>query len=135
MSTKRNDALPSITLADVYFIAFRHKWKILICSFLGLLGAVGVYLITDKIYISEAKVLIKFVAEHAAGNPAAQDVRSPDPSGQSMINSEIQIITSRDLAEQVVDLIGSEKILRAKGNEVRSEERRVGKEGRSRWSP
>lgn len=118
MSTKRNDALPSITLADVYFIAFRHKWKILICSFLGLLGAVGVYLITDKIYISEAKVLIKFVAEHAAGNPAAQDVRSPDPSGQSMINSEIQIITSRDLAEQVVDLIGSEKILRAKGNEV-----------------
>src|SRR6185295_5778880 len=35
----------------------------------------------------------------------------PDYAGASIISSEVQILTSRDLAERVVDLLGEAKVL------------------------
>src|SRR6185503_13389427 len=71
------------------------------------------YFASPPIYVSEAKLLIRYVLESKNVNPvgAADQVRSPDSRGDNIINSELEIISSVDLATNVVDLVGADKIL------------------------
>ena len=67
------------------------------------------------------------------------DVGQADASARSMANF-IYLIGDRETRECVVvdpawDVEGLLKIIEAEGMKLRSEERRVGKECRSRWSP
>ena len=52
-----------MTLGDIYYVLFRHKWKILLCTLTGLLAAVGVYKFFPQPYQSEAKLFIRYVTE------------------------------------------------------------------------
>jgi uncharacterized protein involved in exopolysaccharide biosynthesis/Mrp family chromosome partitioning ATPase len=119
MNDKQQHGQPSggITLGDVYFILFRHKWKILILSFAGLAAGVMFYLLWPVPYESEAKLFIRYVQDNQ--NPALpadnSKVLSPDPRGGDIINSEIELLTSLDLAEQVVDTVGASNILAKAG--------------------
>jgi uncharacterized protein involved in exopolysaccharide biosynthesis/Mrp family chromosome partitioning ATPase len=109
---------PSISIGDLYYIFFRHKRKILLVFLLGLLAAAGFYLINPPSYLSEAKILIKYVVEPHDRTPSPANepqIKSTDPSGNSIINSEIEILTSFDLASQVADAVGPEKILARSG--------------------
>jgi uncharacterized protein involved in exopolysaccharide biosynthesis/Mrp family chromosome partitioning ATPase len=106
-----------MTLGDVYYILFRHKWKIVSCSLLGIVAVPVLYFFSPPAYQSEAKVLIRYVLDNKAispsVNPATIDsrVKTPDERGETIINSEIEIMTSLDLAMQVADLVGAEKVL------------------------
>jgi uncharacterized protein involved in exopolysaccharide biosynthesis/Mrp family chromosome partitioning ATPase len=106
-----------VTLGDIYYVLFRHKWKIILCSAAGMLAAVALYLVKPHPYQSEAKLFIRYVLEAKSLSPDGEDsrVRSTDPGGANIINSEIEILTSLDLAQQVVDTIGPEKILAKAG--------------------
>lgn len=107
-----------LKLSDVYFTLFRHKWKILFFGLIGMAAAVGMWFFKGLVYRSEAKLLVRYVRESRAVdvNLSGQgEVRSPDSRGDTIINSEIEILTSRDLALEVVDLLGPEKILAAVG--------------------
>jgi hypothetical protein len=73
MSAKSQDS-PStaISLGDIYFILFRHKWMILFFSFAGVTGAVVLLLfVKPPQYQSEAMLSIRYVVEG----------KSPIPSG------------------------------------------------------
>ncbi len=103
-----------LNMGDVIYAFFRHKWKILSLGLLGMAAAAGVWFLKGPLYRSEAKLLVRYVrdsrsVEVTPGSPG--DVRSPDSRGESILNSEIEILTSRDLVLEVVDQVGPEKIL------------------------
>lgn len=107
-----------MTVDDIYFVLFRHKWKIILCAILGILAAGGFLLLKPIPYQSEARLLIRFVLDDSGtlGNTAnGQRMRSPDERGESIISSEVEILTSYDLAKTVAETIGPEKLLAKMG--------------------
>ena len=110
-------------LADIYYALFRQKWKILVCFLVGIVVSAALYFIEPPVYQSQAKLLVRYVLEREGKsfNPAATDfrsdsqIKSPDSGGASVINTEREILSSFDLASQVAELIGPEKILAKAG--------------------
>jgi uncharacterized protein involved in exopolysaccharide biosynthesis/Mrp family chromosome partitioning ATPase len=104
----------SMGLADVYFVLFRHKWLVLCSSLAGLLAAFTLFFLDSPKYRSDARLLIRYVIENKSDNPMGSDtqIKSPDSRGENIINSELEILTSRDIAEKVASLVGPEKILK-----------------------
>jgi uncharacterized protein involved in exopolysaccharide biosynthesis/Mrp family chromosome partitioning ATPase len=115
-------------VGDILFILFRHKWKIILLSSAGIVGALAIYLFAPQPWSSEGKLVIRYVLESKPlgsvvlpGQPVANDsksFRSPDARGENIINSEIEILTSQDLALLVADLVGPEKILGKSGGQT-----------------
>ncbi len=114
MNNGRNmDHPPGISLVDIYFVVFRRKWLILALSLAGLLAAAVVYFTKQPPYQSSAKVFIRYISETLPTNPgdAASQVTSRMELNQSILNAEVQILTSFDLYEQVATNVGADKIL------------------------
>jgi uncharacterized protein involved in exopolysaccharide biosynthesis/Mrp family chromosome partitioning ATPase len=106
------DAPAGITPADIYFVLFRHKWKIILLTLAGLAGAIYYYRTNTPPWQSEAKILIRYVADKEKVNPTENDSRiMAQDVGQSVIHSELEILTSYDLALEVATNIGPEDIL------------------------
>jgi len=108
-----SDRPPALTLGDLYYILFRQKWKIITCSVLGVVAAGALYALRQPVYESEAKLLIRYVLDSKSLSPTTTDsqIRSPDEGGSSIVNTEVEILRSFDLAEQVVDTVGVDRIL------------------------
>ncbi|MDE3067229.1 MAG: AAA family ATPase [Verrucomicrobiota bacterium] len=102
---------PGMTLGDIYYVIFRHKWKIILFSLAGIAAAVAVYFFKPPPYESQAELLIKYVPEAPTLALAGDKVIIPDSQGNAIINSEIQILTSLDLAEEAATNIGPSNIL------------------------
>jgi polysaccharide biosynthesis transport protein len=102
-----------LSLDDIYFTIFRHKWLILGCLLLGICAAAVVRVIRPPLYESKAKLMVLYVV-NATGvnlkNPG-EEVRQLDAGGMAAINAEIEILTSLDVAAQAADAIGPERIL------------------------
>ncbi len=103
----------SLSPSDVYFILFRHKWKIILLSILGVVVSAGIYLVIPPTFRSEARLFIRYVEERTAPISMGSETqtRSPDSRGDTIINSELQILSSMDLALKVAKEVGPEKIL------------------------
>jgi polysaccharide biosynthesis transport protein len=115
MSDKSQDP-PSaaMSLGDIYFILFRHKWMILFFSFAGILGAILLlFVVKPPQYQSEALLSIRYVVEGRSLNPPGdeQNTRSLNEHSDSIINTELATLHSLDLAQQVVQAVTPEKIL------------------------
>src|ERR1039458_3367553 len=95
--------------AGIHHILLRHKWKIICFSSAGLLVAVFVYFRAPVVYSSEAKLFIRYVLESRLPGGLGGDpqVKTPDPGGVNVINTEIEIMKSQDLAAQGAALIGT----------------------------
>lgn len=105
MNTNRNVETPAgFSPADVYFVVFRHKWKIIVLTLLGLAAATVLHFTQQPPYQSQAELLIQYVPAAGAMSLSGSDrqVIVPDSMGQDIINSEILILTSLDLMEQAV---------------------------------
>ena len=106
-----------MALGDIYYVLFRHKWKIILLSLAGILAAAAFYILRPPPYQSQAELLIQYVPRAGMmpmmGND--QKVLVPDSRGEDIINSEIQILTSLDLAAQAVTNIGPAGILARAG--------------------
>src|SRR6266446_1727980 len=101
-------------LNDILFILFRHKWKILFCTALGLLGAAAVFFLLPAPYESKAKLIVRYVVDRSAVDnldTAGKPVGSPN---DSVILAEVEILTSSDVAAQVADAVGVERLLKEK---------------------
>ncbi len=102
-------------LADIYYALFRHKLKIVLLTLAGLVGAAAVYKFMPAPYQSETKLFIRYVlSDSQTVGPAGGDDPKrimTDRSGETIINSELEILTSLDLAIQVAKNVGPEKIL------------------------
>lgn len=105
----------NVDLRDVYYVLFRHKWKIVLGFLLGLAGAVALYKVDIPLYQSEAKLLVRYIiSETKITGPNAATASSKiitDERGASIMATEREILTSIDLAREVVDAIGVQRIL------------------------
>ena len=97
-----------MNLDDVLFILFRHKWKILLFATLGIAAAATAYLLRQKLYESEAKLMVRYVVDRSSVDTLDAQ---PKNSDMGQINSEVQILTSWDLAMQVAQAVGVERLL------------------------
>lgn len=101
-------------LGDILYIIFRHKWKIIGIAVASIAAAGCFYLKRPILFQSEARLYIRYVVETQAPDHAnANDpqIRSVEQRGDSIINTELQILTSWDLAQQVAEAVGPDKIL------------------------
>ncbi len=107
----------SLKLDDIYYVLFKHKWMILLFAAAGILVAAGIYFAKQPVYESEAKLLLRYVLEKKTAGPVSSDsqIESPDNRGESIINSELEILGSLDLALQVAKAIGPDQILGKSG--------------------
>jgi uncharacterized protein involved in exopolysaccharide biosynthesis/Mrp family chromosome partitioning ATPase len=104
---------PGLLPADIYYVLFRHKWKIIVCSLLGILGAAALfwwYPNQDSLwplpYQSEAKLFIRYVAEAKAPIGATANdprIKMTDDRGENVVNSELETLTSLDVAKRLCD--------------------------------
>jgi polysaccharide biosynthesis transport protein len=109
---------PGVTLGDIYYVLFRHKWRILVCTLAGLLAAGAIYQFNPPPFASDAKLFIRYVVtESKTPTPNGGDAnfKSPDQGGETIMDSEVEILTSLDLAKQVAAAIGPAKILSKAG--------------------
>jgi succinoglycan biosynthesis transport protein ExoP len=114
MNTNRPvEPAAGMSVCDLYYVIFRHKWKIILLSLTGFALASAIYFFKPPPYESQAALLIKYV-------PAAtqltllgdnEKMLMPDSRGDDIINSEINILTSLDIAEEAVTNIGVTNIL------------------------
>lgn len=101
------------SLRDFMSILFKHKQKILVV-FLATVATVtvGSFLIPPT-YEAKSSLLVKFGREYIYQPEVGerpQDMRLVPLNQEEVINSEIQILTSRDLIEKVITTLGMEKI-------------------------
>lgn len=97
-----------ISIGDIYYLVFRHKGKIIVFSLLGVLAAVVVFIHTPAVYESEAALLVRYVTDTTVLDSVStgERITSPGRGGENVINSEIAILSSRDLVEKVIDEMG-----------------------------
>jgi polysaccharide biosynthesis transport protein len=93
-------------LHDILFMLFRHKWKILVLTLVGLIAAGAVYVSVPPVYESEAKLLVRYVMERSAVDGLESQIKTPTPENHTLINSEVEILTSGDLIRQVAETLG-----------------------------
>ena len=107
-----------MTLADIYYVLFRHKWRIFLCTVAGFLAAAALYKFHPPPFASEAKLFIRYVVTEAKSTGPSGDgsaVKSPDQRGETIMDSELEILNSLDLAKRVAESVGPEKILAKMG--------------------
>ena len=101
-------------------MVFRHKGKIILLTLLGLAAAAAFYFLRQPLYQSDAELFIRYVTDNRPLNPSEGNARlssmiDPNQNGANVMNSEMQILGSLDLAKQVAANFGAEKILAKAG--------------------
>jgi uncharacterized protein involved in exopolysaccharide biosynthesis/Mrp family chromosome partitioning ATPase len=111
MSDKKTDTPHSgISVSDIYYVLFRRKWLIISFSLAGILAALAVCLIKPPQYKSEAELSLS-VLEAKPINVPGEETRPMGEPSPNIINTELEILQSLDLAQQVVQAMTPEKIL------------------------
>jgi polysaccharide biosynthesis transport protein len=105
-----------LSLNDILFILFKHKWKILLCATAGIVASVAAYFLLPTVYKSEAKLLVRYVVERSAVDSLDPSVKPPSAAdSMNLINSEVEILTSEDLIIQVAKAVGIDRLLQRPG--------------------
>lgn len=98
----------TLSLGDVFHALFKHKWKIAIGAVIGIIAGVTVYIRFQPLYESNAKLLVRYVLDRSSVDSEAG---TAPKTGDSVIGGEVEILTSWDLAMDVVDAIGVKRLL------------------------
>lgn len=109
----------SFNFADALSAIFKHKGKIIICLILGLVAAGAVYFFYPPQYESSAKLLVRYVLDRSPVDPVDGGSSSTTGFGKTtdnVINSEVEILKSWDLAVQVAEAIGFRKLVPEMGD-------------------
>ena len=110
MANSKPENTPSgMSVQDVLFIIFKHKWKVMSLTLAGLGAAAYVYMTHAPIYESDAKLLVRYVLDRNVVDP----VDSSSGSGRandSAISAEVEILTSYDLAMLVAEAAGVDQL-------------------------
>src|SRR4029077_21230722 len=107
-----------MNLDDILFILFRHKWKIGFFAIAGIAAAAAVFFFFPPVYESRAKLLLRYVVERSAVDAIDAPVKTLGTQGETLMNSEVEILTSLDLATQVAGTVGVDRVLGRSGAEA-----------------
>jgi uncharacterized protein involved in exopolysaccharide biosynthesis len=111
--TWNEERMPKRSMRDIFYVLFRHKRKAIPFFLAVVITVTFGTLIAPRIYKSEAKIMLRLGRENVALDPTvpAGPILSIGQTRESELKSEIEILTSRDLIEKVVDAIGPATIL------------------------
>jgi succinoglycan biosynthesis transport protein ExoP len=102
---------PGTNFHDVLFMLFRHKWKIILFTLSGLIAAAAAYFLVPRPYESDAKLFVRYVVDKSAIDGLDSQIKTPNPQTDTLINSEVEILTSSDLARQVAEAVGVARLI------------------------
>ena len=104
---------PTRTLRDYLETIFRHKKKALLFFWAAVISSVIVLKFAPDTYTSTSTLMIRRGRENVVLDPAiATGAMLPIyKEWTSEINSELEILRSRELVENVIENIGAEKFL------------------------
>jgi len=118
-----NEQQPSsLKFNDILFIFLRHKWMILVCALLGIGGAAAFYFLFPPVYESKAKLLVRYVVDRSTVDNLDSSAKPAGAQADNLMNSEVEILTSLDLATQVADAVGIKRILGGSQGEATKDE-------------
>src|SRR5215510_7510594 len=103
----------TVKLSDILFALFKRKRIIILCAALGIIAAATVYFLYPPSYESQAKLLVRYVTERSAVDPIEAEKAGAASNNEAdrVIGAEIEILTSWDLAVQVAQAIGPQRVL------------------------
>ena len=98
---------------DVLHALFKHKKKIAVGAALGLIAAGVVYFLFPPVYESDAKLLVRYLVERSTVDTvdSAKNPGGYSPTTDNVIGSEIEILSSWDLAVQTAEAVGPKRLL------------------------
>lgn len=102
---------PGFGIEDVLYILFKHKWKIIILSILGFIASGIVFSKRKILFQTQAKILVSYVLNEDSVNQFQSSTNPSGGPGDQVINTEIEILTSENLALDVANVVGIEKII------------------------
>jgi succinoglycan biosynthesis transport protein ExoP len=102
----------SLNFHDMVFILFRHKWQIVLFAMAGIGAAVWVYFVLPRSYEAQAKLLVRYVVDKSAVDSPDDPQLKPLAQNDNLINSEVQLLTTLDLAMDVAQAVGVDRLLR-----------------------
>ncbi|MCX6880617.1 MAG: Wzz/FepE/Etk N-terminal domain-containing protein [Verrucomicrobia bacterium] len=106
----------SLNVYDILFVLFKHKWKIIFFALVGIAAAAAVVYRDTRspIYETQAKLLVRYVVDRNSVDKYDTKADAGGNRGVEVMDAEIEIIKSSDVALEVATKIGPEKILTAK---------------------
>jgi len=102
----------SFSIRDIVSALFKHWWIILVCAVLGLAAGALVFVFYPTVYESQAKLLVRYVVERS-GVDTLDNTRGPPglaPSSENILGSEVEILTSWDLAVETAEAVGPKEL-------------------------
>ncbi len=121
----------SLKFNDILFIFLRHKWMISVCTVLGLGGAAAFYCLFPPVYESRAKLLVRYVVDRSTVDNLDSSAKPAGAQADNLMNSEVEILTSLDLATQVAEEVGIKRILGSRSEATKDEAARALSKGLS----
>jgi len=111
------------SLRDLFYIFFRHKWKLILFFLAAVVCVVVLTFCRDEIYRSEAKLMVRLGRESVTLDPTATtgQVIPISRTSESEVRAELEILKSREIAEKVVDSIGPEAFHKRPAKELPAE--------------
>ncbi len=99
--------------SDIFFALFKRKRTIMVCAAAGVIAAAAFYFFYPPSYESEAKLLVRYVLERSAVDPAEAERAGAASNSEAdrVIGAEMEILTSWDLAMQVAQAIGPQRFV------------------------
>lgn len=96
---------------DILYILFKHKWMILLLAALGFAGAAAVFMKREPIFQSQAKLLVRYVLQRDTVDSYQSQSTPGATRVDSVMGTEIEILTSVDLALDVAQGVGVDKLV------------------------
>ena len=121
----------SLKFNDILFIFLRHKWMISVCTVLGLGGAAAFYCLFPPVYESRAKLLVRYVVDRSTVDNLDSSAKPAGAQADNLMNSEVEILTSLDLATQIAEEVGIKRILGSRSEATKDEAARALSKGLS----
>ena len=105
----------AFSVEDVLFTLFRHKRIIAFFACVGIVAAAAVFRLTPVKYSSKAKLVVRYIVEDTSLPQYGQQNVRVHEVGDSTLNTEVELLTSMDVAKEVATNIGPANILAVKG--------------------
>ncbi|HZK90116.1 MAG TPA: Wzz/FepE/Etk N-terminal domain-containing protein [Stellaceae bacterium] len=106
-----------LTSRELLSILFKERLKLIVVFLVLSVLVIGYSLLLTPYYEATTRLLVKSGREfQTRSDPNQPVVAVPSSTKQEIVNSEIQILTSRDLIEAVVNKIGADKLYPGAGS-------------------
>jgi uncharacterized protein involved in exopolysaccharide biosynthesis/Mrp family chromosome partitioning ATPase len=96
---------------DILCVLYKKRWTILAFTLVGLSASALVYTNREILYQSQVKLLVRYVLNRNNIDAFQSQLSPTGAGGDHVINTEIEILTSGDLALAVVEKLGLEQVI------------------------